>query len=538
MGTDLYLAAQNFDPNGALFSPNRYIVSQGTSFSTPMVGGAAALVRQKHPGYTGKQIRSALINTATQDVTDNGNPASVTAVGAGKLDVAAAVSSNVTIEPATVSFGNLTSSTRLPLNVQLTVTNQGSNTITLAFSVQPTNNSGSAHVTLDASTLTLTPGKSGFVNVSLSGSVPVAGSYEGMIRIDGGSVPMRVPFLFVLGDGTPYNIYILYGDSATGTVNGSVPDGGVAFKVVDQYGAPVAAQAVSFTATGGGGTVTNASTMTDQFGIAAASVMLGPNPGTDTFVGQAGALKVTFNDPARAQPAITTGGVVNSASFLAGQGTAPGSYISIFGTGLSDNTGQTTTASLPLAINLVSVSFDSANMSLPGRLYYVSPTQVNVQVPWELQGQTSAQIKINLEFSKSNVITLPLTTVSPGIFEFANGGSTIAASLDESSALVTTSNPAARGHIVQLFANGLGPVSNQPATGDPAPSSPLAQTAVTPAVTIGGQNAVVQFSGLAPGFSGLYQVNAVVPANIGTGVQPLTMTMNGVAAKTSALPIK
>ncbi len=538
VGTDLYLATQNFDPNGALFSPNRYVVSQGTSFATPMVGGAAALVRQKNPSYTGRQIRSALINTASQDVTDNGSPASVTAVGAGKLDVKAAVLSNLTIEPATLSFGTLTASTTLPRSVPLVITNTSANTLNLTLSVVPTNSSGSARVNLDQSALSLAPGKAGALNASISGSLPPFGSYEGFVRVDGGSVTMRIPFLFVLGDGVPYNMYILYGDGYTGTVNGGVPDGGLAFKVIDKYGTPVAGQAVSFTNTGGGGTVTDSSTTTDQFGIAAASVKLGPNSGTNTFVGQAGSLKVTFNDPARAQPTITPGGIVNSASFLVGQGAAPGSYISIFGTGLADNTGQTSTASLPLAINLVSVSFDAGNLSLPGRLYYVNPNQVNVQVPWELRGQTSVQVKINLEFSKSNVVTLLLVTASPAFFEFPDSGTTIAASLDERSAVVTAANPVARGHVVQLFANGLGPVSNQPGSGEPAPSSPFAQTTATPTVTIGGQNAVVQFSGLAPGFSGLYQVNVVVPANIGTGVQPLTMSIDGVAAKTSALPIK
>ena len=48
-----------------------------------MVAGAVALVKQKHPGYTRRSSKSAVVNTATQDVTDAGAVARVTAVGRG-----------------------------------------------------------------------------------------------------------------------------------------------------------------------------------------------------------------------------------------------------------------------------------------------------------------------------------------------------------------------------------------------------------------------------------------------------------------------
>ncbi len=82
---------------------------------------------------------------------------------------------------------------------------------------------------------------------------------------------------------------------------------------------------------------------------------------------------------------------------------------------------------------------------------------------------------------------------------------------------MTSSHPAQRGQVVQLFGSGLGPVNNQPASGDPPPSSPLATTKTPVRVTIGGQDATVSFNGLAPGFAGLYQVNAVVPPGVVQG---------------------
>jgi uncharacterized protein (TIGR03437 family) len=212
----------------------------------------------------------------------------------------------------------------------------------------------------------------------------------------------------------------------------------------------------------------------------------------------------------------------------------------LFGTGLSDDTGVATTVSLPLSIDNASVSFDvpAANISVAGRLYYVSPTQVNVFVPWELEGQSSAIIKVNISETVGRTYTLPLATYSPAFFEYSLGGQQLLAALDTSNKLITPSSAAARGQVVELFANGLGPVTNQPATGEPAPSTTLAKTQATPTVTIGGANATVQFSGLAPGFAGLYQLNVVVPPGINPGVQPVIVTIGGISSPAVNLPVK
>ena len=186
----------------------------------------------------------------------------------------------------------------------------------------------------------------------------------------------------------------------------------------------------------------------------------------------------------------------------------------------------------------MSVSFDAGGNSYAGRVSYVSPTQINVQVPWELAGQNAVQIKVTIDFSTSNVITVPVISVAPALFSFTDSGSNAAAALDESYHLVSAANPVARGHIVQLYVNALGAVSNTPADGAAALASPLSATPATPSVTIGGQPAAVQFSGLAPNFSGLYQVNVTVPQNIGTGPQPVVISSGGVASPPVNISVK
>jgi minor extracellular serine protease Vpr len=156
-------------------------------------------------------------------------------------------------------------------------------------------------------------------------------------------------------------------------------------------------------------------------------------------------------------------------------------------------------------------------------------------VPWELAGQTSVQMKVNIDQTSGTVVAVPVAAYSPNFFLDGAGN---AAALDENNALVGPSNPAVRGHVIAVYANGLGPVTNQPASGDPAPSSSLAATTAVPTVTVGGVAATVQFSGLAPGYAGLYQLNVVVPPTAPTGAQPMVMNVNGVASNTATVNIQ
>jgi uncharacterized protein (TIGR03437 family) len=73
------------------------------------------------------------------------------------------------------------------------------------------------------------------------------------------------------------------------------------------------------------------------------------------------------------------------------------------------------------------------------------------------------------------------------------------------------------GEYISIYCTGLGPVTNTPAAGSPASSNSPSTTLTVPTVVVGGVVVPVQFSGLAPGFTGLYQVNVQVPANSSTG---------------------
>jgi uncharacterized protein (TIGR03437 family) len=536
VGVDLYLAGESYDPNGELYAASGFLVSQGTSFSAPQVAGVAALVKQAHPALTAIQLKSAVVNTATQDATENGTTASVLAVGAGKVNAGSAVANNLIVAPTSASFGIVKPGT-LPLTQQLQLTNIGTTPLVLSVSLNRRTAELAAHTSIDRPNLTLAPGATDSINLLLSGAVPAPGIYEGFvtIAIQNTPNPISVPYLYLVGDGVPKNLISMAGNGDDGTVGQQTAGGYLILQVVDQYGVPVTNLPLTFSVTSGGGSLTPVANTTDNYGIGAAAMILGPNPGPNTYTAAAGSLKANFQATGRPQPSIAPNGVVNAANYAI-QPVAPGSYISVYGVNLAAATATYSTPYLPLSLNQVTVSFDNPFVSVPGHIAFVSPGQVNVQVPWELQGQPSVQMKVNVGDSSGVVYTIPLGSSAPALFELS-ATTHAAAALDESNNVVSAANPVARGHVVQLFANGLGPVSNQPASGDPAPGDNLARTTATPIVTIGGLNAEVKFSGLTPGNAALYQINAMVP-NTGTGSQTVTISIGGTSGTTSFLAVQ
>ena len=541
-GQSLYMAAQRFDPNGDMYSPDGYVARQGTSFAAPLAAGVASLFKQRFRDATPPQVKSAAVNTATADVEDVDEtnrviPASVLGVGAGQVNAADAARVNVTADPSTISFGVLRG-VSLPLGRDLRINNHTTGNLNLRLEVRPRTSDRNARVVLSETSFTLAGRQSRLVSVRLEGTVPPPGIYEGEILVSGGATALRIPYLYLMGDGVAANAIPLTGFGFEGQVNGRRR---LTFKLVDKYGVPVRGTAVRWSATLGGGSIRTALESTDALGIADASVNLGPRFGEQEFLAEAGNLKIYFPGRARLAPAIGTDSVVNAASNQAGRGVAPGSYIAIYGRGLSDAFKVARTPSLPLSLANVSVSFDvpERRLSLPGRLLFVSDGQINVQLPWELQGFNSVLMKVSIGDVSSDLYTVPLNDYSPALFEIADpSGRQIAAALDQEFRLVTTNNPVPRGGVVQLYANGLGPVENTPPTGEPSPAQPLSPCRVAPSVTVGGQPAEVLFSGLAPFNVGLYQMNLRLSPDTPAGVQPVVVTVNGIVAKTASLPVR
>ena len=274
-GDLIYMAAQSYDPLGEVYSSTGYIAAAGTSFATPLSAGAGALVKQAHPSYSAAQIKSALVNTATQDVIadDSGAATSILETGGGKIATDLAIETNVTVVPASLSFGALATGT-LPATQTLQFTNTGSTPVSLSLAMVSTGTAtAAASLRLDKSSLSLAPGASAGVNVTLSGTIPASGLYSGALTVTGGAVPLRVPYLFLVGSNVAAGFTIVEGDQQEGEVGQTLPYGGIAFQVTDANGVPVSGTAVNF-AVGSGSVpmvLSQVSTTTDAYGYAYAT---------------------------------------------------------------------------------------------------------------------------------------------------------------------------------------------------------------------------------------------------------------------------
>ena len=204
---------------------------------------------------------------------------------------------------------------------------------------------------------------------------------------------------------------------------------------------------------------------------------------------------------------------------------APGGLMSVLGSNLSATNMATNEIPLPTALN------DSCLIvnGQPVHIMYVSPTQVNAQMPAQAAGNVS--ISMHTPGGVSNTFSLTLLTGAPAVFHSGVSGdlTNIPTVVRFSNGLVVTStNPVHRGDILTIYLTGLGAVNPPVADGVPAPLDPLSTTLVKPTVQIGGSSCPVLFSGLVPGYVGLYVLNVSVPSSTPQGLSvPLTISEGG-----------
>ena len=199
---------------------------------------------------------------------------------------------------------------------------------------------------------------------------------------------------------------------------------------------------------------------------------------------------------AQAGPNLLAQGVVNAVNFQAG--VAPGAIVSLFGTRLAAF--QAVAPGLPLPTTLAGTSVTVNGQPAP--LFFVSPTQINFQFPFEATG-AQALVEVTTPEGAADLL-VPVVPVAPAIIS----GSIIHAA---TGALVNVDNPAVADEVLTLFAAGLGATSPAVPSGVPAPSAPLAVPVAQVTVVMRDSGARVTFSGLAPGSVGLYQVSFMVP---------------------------
>jgi uncharacterized protein (TIGR03437 family) len=242
---------------------------------------------------------------------------------------------------------------------------------------------------------------------------------------------------------------------------------------------------------------------------------------SETLVFQSGSNTITRS----AVLTLTRPQAVNAGSFVGGA-VAPGEILSYFGSGLgpttpSSNGGFDANGQLPGTLAGVTATFDQT----PAPLFYVSDSQVNLQVPYEISGKSQTVLSLLYNGTPVAKATLAVAKSAPGIFVVTNADGSVNG----------PNSPVSAGGTLVIYGTGAGLTSGSLRTGAAAPGN----STVAATVTLGGQNIAPTYSGLTPGSVGLTQVNVAVPAGIPAGdAIPLQYSINGSATQTVNISVR
>jgi uncharacterized protein (TIGR03437 family) len=184
--------------------------------------------------------------------------------------------------------------------------------------------------------------------------------------------------------------------------------------------------------------------------------------------------------------------------------------ISLFGSNLAPLSFAVGSIPLPAAVSGVTVTVNG----IPAPLYYVSPGQLNVQVPYGLP--LGANVLTVSNNGRTATATLEVKASAPGIFT-GQGGAILPVST------------VARGQAIELYVTGVGELSPAVSTGASPAQGTVAASLPKPSqpvrVTVGGAPANIEFAGNSAGLVGVTQVNLRVPADAALGTQSVVVTV-------------
>jgi uncharacterized protein (TIGR03437 family) len=249
------------------------------------------------------------------------------------------------------------------------------------------------------------------------------------------------------------------------------------------------------------------------------------------FVGDAGNSRV-LQFP---KPAV----VVNAATYQASVPIARGSLATLFGAGLTPSQATANGVWPTTALNRQLLFNDS----IVAPLYYLDQGQIDFQAPSNAAlGSDLVAVRTADTFELIAGGSVLIGAAAPGIFTANQSGGGLAAAVNQDGSINGLSNPASVGSIITLYGTGQGQVSPAVADGTPAPLSPPSNTVAAPTsdgnacqntqpsvcVAFGSTGfGTIKYSGLAPGYVGLWQINVTVPPGTPSGSQPIRVLIDG-----------
>jgi uncharacterized protein (TIGR03437 family) len=218
-------------------------------------------------------------------------------------------------------------------------------------------------------------------------------------------------------------------------------------------------------------------------------------------------------------PDFSAEGVTNGASFL--PPVSPGGIFTVFGKKLAREEAKAGSVPLPTTLGDTSVTVNGT----PAPLFYVSPVQINAQIPFETKpGEASVVVKSGDMLS--DAVKISVLASAPGIFLY--GGDKPVVVNHEDGSLNDAAHPVKAGKYIIAYLTGVSPLDNPLQTGAAVPYPPLFQCTAPFSATLGGKPVEVGFLGLTPNYVGLGQANIKTPADLAPGNHALRITIGGV----------
>jgi uncharacterized protein (TIGR03437 family) len=455
---------------------------------------------------------------------------------------------NVISNPSSLTF-NYTVNGGAPSTQTLTISNAVSGTAGISFTVSASPNSG----TINWLTAAVNGSSSGVTQATVVVSVTTAslsaGTYYGTVTIyPSGGNSLSIPVtLNVQGPpavtATPSTLTYTYQAGATAPPSQAIQVSGSSSGL--NY-------SVSVSTTSGGSwlVVSKTSGTTGATGQDVFSVSVSPSTlaaggyqgtivvqGTGTATGTA-TINVVLTVTA---PFPTITSVLNAASFQSGP-VSPGELVSIFGTAMGpaaplQTTVDPVTGKVETSLGNMQVLFNG----YAAPLTYVTATQINCVVPYELAQLSSPYVQVKYLGQSSNTYNLQAAATAPGIFTTTQTGKGQGAILNSNNTVNSTSNPAAAGSTIQVYMTGEGQLSPAGVTGSVTCSAGCATLSKIPvpllavAALVNNQPATVSYYGEVSGLvSGIMQVNVVIPPNTPSGSVPIVITVGSNSSPSGA----
>jgi uncharacterized protein (TIGR03437 family) len=320
-------------------------------------------------------------------------------------------------------------------------------------------------------------------------------------------------------------------------------------RLVDASGNGIVGVPINFSVLTGTAAIANTAPVTDAQGNASTTVTAGGTAGPITIAASYGTFTVTFSLSAKLNGA-TNIKFANGASFSTDVVAAPGSIVTITGTGILPGvqglfSGFNIVGGLPTSFP-IPASAGTGSILINGiaaPIYYVLNSggveQVTVQIPFETQPGT-ANVTINSVGGGSTTVPLQVQAVAPGVFETTYGNQKLAVATRPDGSVVSPSNPAARGEQIRIYVTGLGQVTPAAATGSFGQGQDVRASII---VGIDDAGAPLISAQYAQNMVGVYVITIKIPDNAPTGsVRPFGLILsdgvNQFVAPSTFIPIQ